>query len=306
MRAAYIDQHGGPEAFRYGELPDPTPAAGEVLVDIRAATVNGADWKVRNGTSLPDKTFPYVMGRDFSGVVAALGTGATDFVTGDEVYGVCDEGQEGTYATRVAINASIIGRKPANMSHIDAAALALTGLTALVSIEDNLKLKRGERILIQGGAGGVASFAIQLAKHIGATVITTASKANHPYVAALGADQVIDYQAEDFTCLVKDCDAVFDTVGGKVAPRAYDVLKPGGRAAFIASGRQPPQPADASMTCYRPKVGRGRAYIDRISELYVMGAVQPPESRTFSLAEAPAAHRISEGRHLRGKLVFVM
>ena len=128
------------------------------------------------------------------------------------------------------------------MSHVDAAALALTGLTALCSIEDSLKLKSGETILIQGGAGGVASFAIQLAKHLGARVITTASAANLSYLRDIGADEVIDYNATDFTKAVRNCDAVFDTVGGDVATRSFAVLKPGGRAAFIASGPKAPTP----------------------------------------------------------------
>ena len=127
-------------------------------------------------------------------------------------------------------------RSRAALSHVDAAALALTGLTALCSVEDSLKLKSGETILIQGGAGGVASFAIQLAKHLGARVITTASAANLAYLRDLGADEVIDYNTTDFTKAVSNCDAVFDTVGGDVATRSFAVLKPGGRAAFIASG----------------------------------------------------------------------
>ena len=124
---------------------------------------------------------------------------------------------------------------------INAAALALAGLTAICTIEDTLKLKAGETILIQGGAGGVASFAIQLSKHLGAHVITTASASNHDYLRKIGADEIIDYNAVDFTKVVKDCDAVFDTVGGDVAQRSFKVLKPGGRAAFIASGPQAPK-----------------------------------------------------------------
>ena len=133
---------------------------------------------------------------------------------------------------------------------------ALTGLTALVSVEDTLKLKSGETILIQGGAGGVAGFAIQLAKHLGARVITTASAANVSYLRDLGADEVIDYNTTDFTKAVRDCDAVFDTVGGDVATRSFAVLKSGGRAAFIASGPTAPTPPRADVVSLRPAVGR--------------------------------------------------
>ena len=195
-------------------------------------------------------------------------------------------------------------RSPISLSHVEAAALALIGLTALVSIEDTLKLKSGETILIQGGAGGVASFAIQAAKHTGARVISTASAANLDYVRKLGADQVIDYNAQDFTKVVSGCDAVFDTVGGDVAMRSFAVLRPGGRAAFIGSGPTAPASPRADVTSLRPKVGRDRAHLDRISALVAGGDVRVPEIKTYKLSDAVAAHRVSEGRHFRGKLVF--
>src|ERR1700740_1412518 len=197
MKAAYIERHGGPEVLKFGDMPDPVAKPGEVVVDIVAASVNGADWKVREGKSGQLARFPYILGRDFSGVVSAVGEGVGDLSVGDEVFAVCDAGQEGAYAEKIAIKAAIVARKPDSLSHVDAAALALAGLTAICAIEDTLKLKAGETILIQGGAGGVASFAIQLAKHIGAKVITTASAANTAYLRGLGADEVIDYNATD-------------------------------------------------------------------------------------------------------------
>src|SRR5437868_13247722 len=224
MKAAFVERHGGPEVLPYGDLPDPTAAPGEVLIDIVAASVNGADWKVRAGEYKQAK-FPYVLGRDFSGLVSALGPGAQDFRVGDAVFGVCEAGQEGAYAEKIAVKAAIIAAKPSALSHGDAAALALTGLTALSAIEDTLKLKRGETILIQGGAGGVASFAIQLAKHIGARVITTASTGNLGYLREIGADQVIDYTTTDFTKAVSNVDAVFETVGGDVGLQSFAVLR---------------------------------------------------------------------------------
>jgi NADPH:quinone reductase-like Zn-dependent oxidoreductase len=190
------------------------------------------------------------------------------------------------------------------LSHVDATALALTGLTALRSIEGSLKLKSGETILIQGGAGGVASFAIQLAKHLGARVITTASAGNLAYVGELGADQVIDYNAADFRKVVSNCDAVFDTVGGDVAMQSFAVLKPGGRAAFIASGAQAPKPDRSDVTALRPAVGRDRPAMERVAELHRAGAVRPPPVRLFKLADAAEAVGISKARHLKGKLVL--
>ena len=304
MKAAYLMEHGDPEVLRYGELPEPVATAGEVSIDVHAASVNGADWKVRAGRYAPVPAFPYVPGRDFSGVVSALGEGVKDLDVGDEVFGVCDVGREGAYAERLAIKASIVARKPAGLSHVECAALALTGLTALVSIEDTLDVKAGETVLVQGGAGGVASFAIQVAKHLGARVITTTSAGNLDYVRGLGADQVIDYRAEDFTTLVSACDAVFDTVGGEVAIRSFEVLRPGGRAAFIASGNAAPPSPRPDVRSLRPNVRRDRAHLERIVALVTAGAVRVPAITTYALADAAAAHRVSEGRHLRGKLVF--
>jgi NADPH:quinone reductase-like Zn-dependent oxidoreductase len=304
MKAAFIERHGGPEVLEFGEMPDPVAGPGEVLVDIVAASVNGADWKVREGKSGQLSHFPYILGRDFSGVVSALGEGVTDLHIGDEVFAVCDVGQEGAYAEKIAIKAAIVAGKTDRLSHVEAAALGLAGLTAICAIEDTLKLKAGETILIQGGAGGVASFAIQLAKYLGARVITTASAPNHDYLRKIGADEIIDYNAVDFTKVVSDCDAVFDTVGGDVAQRSFAVLKPGGRAAFIGSGAQAPKPDRGDVVALRPSVGRDRPHLERIVALVAMGAVRPPEITIYRLSEAVAAHKVSQSRHFRGKLVF--
>lgn len=303
MKAAFIERYGGPEVFQYGDLPDPVAGPGEVVVDIVAASINAADWKVRLGDYKHTK-FPLIPGRDFSGVISAVGEGVDDLAVGDAVFGVCAAGQEGAYAEKIAVKAAIIAKKPDDLSHVDAAALALIGLTAQSAIEETLKLQRGEKILIQGGAGGVASFAIQLAKHIGAYVVTTASAANHDYIRSLGADEVIDYNARDFTQAVSGCDAVFDTVGGDVALRSFAVLKPGGRAAFVASGLQAPKPERGDVTSLRPPVARARRPLERIVELVRAGAVRVPEIKLYRLSEAADAHRLSESRHFRGKLVF--
>ena len=304
MKAAYFMKNGGPDVLQYGDVPDPVARPGEVLIDVHAASVNAADWKVRAGHYAPITDFPYIPGRDFSGVVRALGDGVKDFAVGDAVFGVCEAGRDGAYAEKIAIQSAIVATKPESLSHVECAALALTGLTALVSIEDTLRLKAGETILVQGGAGGVASFAIQLARHLGARVITTASAANHDYLRRLGADQIIDYNAQDFTQVVSGCDAVLDTVGDEVAKRSFDVLRPGGRAAFIASGNTAPPSPRADVLSLRPKVGRDRAHLDRVATLVTTGVVRIPEITTYKLSEAATAHAVSEGRHLRGKLVF--
>ena len=306
MKAAFIEQFGGPEVLKYGDLPDPVAAPGEVVIDVVAASVNAADWKFRAGeySKNAQPKFPLIPGRDFSGVISAAGNAVKDLNVGDAVFGVCEAGQEGAYAEKIAVKATIVAKKPDGLSHVNAAALALTGLTAISAVEETLKLQPGETILVQGGAGGVASFAIQFAKHIGARVITTTSAANRDYVRELGADKIIDYNAQDFTQVVTGCDAVFDTVGGDVAQKSFAVLKPGGRAAFIASGAQAPKPNRNDVTSLRPPVRRARQHLERIAQLFQAGAIRPPEIKLYRLSEAADAHRLSESRHFRGKLVF--
>jgi NADPH:quinone reductase-like Zn-dependent oxidoreductase len=303
MKAAYIQQYGGPEVLKYGDLPDPSPGSGQIVVDTVAASVNGADWKVCAG-EYNHPSFPVILGRDFSGLVSAVGADVKDLKVGDEVFGVLEAGRDGTYCEKIVIGAAIVAKKPASLSHVEATALALTGLTAIRAIEDSIKLKAGETILIQGGAGGVASFAIQLAKHIGARVITTASAGNLAWMRELGADQAIDYNATDFRKVVSNVDAVFETVGGDVAMQSFAVLKPGGRAAFIASGPQAPKPDRSDVISLRPAVGRDRPALERVAELHRLGAVKAPPVRLFKLSDAVEAVGISKARHLKGKLVF--
>jgi len=304
MKAVLFEKHGGPEVLHLAEVPDPIAGPGEVVVDIDAASVNAADYKVRSGQGNYNLAFPHILGRDFSGVVSTVAAGVTDFAVGDAVFGVTDQGIEGAYAEKIAIKAAIIAKKPDRLGHAEAAAMGLTSLTALWAIEDTARLKAGETILIQGGAGGVAGFAIQLAKHLGATVITTASARNHDYVRHLGADRVIDYNVEDFATVVSGCDVVFDTVGGDVQVRSYAVLKPGGRLVWIAAAPAGFQPTRKDVQVLRPNVARDRAHLERMLALLEAGAVWPPAIERYKLAEAGEAHRVSESRHLQGKLVL--
>jgi NADPH:quinone reductase-like Zn-dependent oxidoreductase len=303
MKAVLFKQHGGPEVLSYEEVPDPVAGPGEVVVDIHAASVNAADYKVRLGGPNHNLRLPHILGRDFSGVVSAVGPGA-DLAVGDAVFGVLDQGHEGAYAEKVAIKAEIIAKKPDNLGHAEAAALALISITTLWTLEDTVQLQAGETILIQGGAGGCAGFGIQYAKHVGATVITTASARNHDYVRSLGADRVIDYNTEDFTKTVSDCDVVFDTVGGDVQVRSYEVLKPGGRLTWIAPAPAGYRPTRDDVRTLRANVTRDRKHLERLVELLQAGAVWPPDITRYKLTDAAEAHRVSEARHLRGKLVF--
>jgi NADPH:quinone reductase-like Zn-dependent oxidoreductase len=304
VKAAFFRTHGAPEVLEYGEFADPVAQAGEVLVEIHAASVNAADWKMRSGNYPTRVPLPHIPGRDFSGVVVALGEGARDFGPGDAVFGVCELPAEGAYAERIAVRQAIVARKPERFTHVECAAVALAGVTALVSVADTLKVTAGESVLIHGGAGGVGGFAIQVARHLGARVVTTASAPNHPYVLSLGADRVIDYRTEDFTRQISGCDAVLDTVGGDVTARSFAVLRSGGRLASVAAGARAPVSPRADVVSLRPNVERKRRHLERVAGLLAQGALRPPEITVFPLSEAPAAHRLSEARHLRGKIVL--
>ena len=305
MKAAYLVAHGGVDMFRYGDLPDPVPGPDDVLVDIHAASVNAADWKVRINAYGSKLDFPYVLGRDFSGVVSAVGANVSDLAVGDEVFGVCPAGQEGTYCEKIAIKAAITAKKPAHMSHVDAAALALIGLTAIVTIDESLKLQKGEKILIHGGAGGVAGFALQYAKHIGAHVVTTASARNADYVRSLGADEVIDYNTTRFEDLLSDADIVVDGMAGEIRERSWKTLKPGG--ILIALTGAPPNDATAAERGIRQKtmlVHPDAAQLTKIAEMVDAGKIRVIVDAVVPLAEAARAHQMSETGHSRGKIVL--
>jgi NADPH:quinone reductase-like Zn-dependent oxidoreductase len=304
MKAIQVDAYGGPEVLQLREVVDPVAGAGELVVDIHAASVNPVDWKIRNGARKDNLslTFPYTPGIDFSGVVRAVDDAVTDFGRGDEVYGVTPQTQQGTYAEVIAVDSSLVARKPAGLSHVDAAALSLVGATAIVSL-DTVDLGAGETILIHAGAGGVGGFAVQYAKHLGATVYATASARNHDYVRDLGADKVIDYTSQDFTLAVPKCDVVYDTMGGKVHEQSFAVLKPAGRLAYVAAPPAGFTPPD-NVTVKRPSVTRDPKHLDRIAELCAAGAVKPMDVTEMALADAAAAHRLSAEGHVRGKLVF--
>jgi len=307
MKAIQFAQFGGPEVLRLADVSRPMPGAGEVVVDIHAAGVNPADWKGRAGLNENAKaiTFPHIPGRDFSGVIANVGAGVSDFKVGEAVFGVVAATTESTYCEAVAIPTGMIARKPANVSHAEMAAISLGALTALIALEDTAQLKSGETVLIQGGAGGVGGMGVQIARHLGAKVIATARAANHDYVRGLGASQLVDYSRDDFTKMGRLCDVVFDTVGGAVQSKSALVLKPGGRLVFVARGEKDSSaPADVKML--RPNVVRDRPHMDRVSELVASGAIKPPQIQTFPLEKAADAQELSKTGHVRGKLVLIV
>jgi NADPH:quinone reductase-like Zn-dependent oxidoreductase len=306
MKAILIEEFGGPEIMIPRDVPDPVASAGEIVVAIHAVSINPTDWKTRAGLRASASILPFIPGCDFSGVVAEVGSGVADFSPGDEVFGVTPQGGGGTYAEAVAIDAALVAPKPKSLTHVEAAALALVGLTALVSVEDTAVIQAGETILIQGGAGGVGGFAVQCAKHAGANVFATCSGRNVDYVLGLGADAAINYEEEDFTETVPPCDIVFDTVGGAVQGRSFSVLKPGGRLVYIARGSEGAPPPPDHIQMLRPRADRDRAHMERIIELVREGAVTPPEITEMPLADVPRAHELSATGHVRGKIVLTL
>jgi NADPH:quinone reductase-like Zn-dependent oxidoreductase len=307
MKAIRIHRHGGPDALQLDEIAVPALAPGQLLVRIRAASVNPGDIKVRAGTTPYMKpALPHTLGRDFSGVVHTVAPGVEGLRVGDEVFGVTPTGQEGAYAEFIAIDASLIANKPPQSDHAGTTALALTGLTALAALEETARLEPGETVLIHGAAGGVGSFAVQYAKSRGARVIATARRANHAYVARLGADQIIDYTSEDFAMAAPPCDVVLDLLGGEVFRRSLGVLRPGGRLVYVSAATA--IPADArrdDVQVLQARVSRGRAQLERIASLLAQGAVSPPAIMQFPLERAREAHERMESRSFVGKLVLI-
>jgi alcohol dehydrogenase len=241
MKAFLIDRYGGGAGARIGEVPAPELRENDVLVQIHAASVNPLDSKIRDGEFkliLPYR-LPLILGNDLAGVVVQAGSQVRRFKPGDEVYARPDKNRIGAFAEFISINEADVAPKPKTLTMEEAASIPLVGLTAWQALVERANLKPGQKILIHAGSGGVGTFAIQLAKHLGAVVATTASAANLDFVQSLGADIVIDYRKDNFETLLQDFDVVLDTLGAKTLEKSLRVLKPGGKLIGIAG---PPDP----------------------------------------------------------------
>lgn len=235
MRAMVIDRYGK-VPMRLAEMPTPEIGEYEVLAEIHAASINPVDFKIRDGKVklLVKYKMPLILGNDFSGVVANVGAKVTRFKVGDEIYARPRKSKIGTFAEYIAIHEEDIALKPKNLSFEEAASIPLVGLTSYQALTDILQLQKGQKILIQAGAGGVGTFAIQLAKLMGATVATTASVAGASLVKSLGADEIINYKTEKFDEILKNYDAVFDTLGGEILEKSFEVIKRGGKIVSVS------------------------------------------------------------------------
>jgi alcohol dehydrogenase len=328
MKALAIRRYGAPMEMM--DLPRPEPRQGELLVRVRAASVNPVDYKIRDGgvkVMIP-YSFPLILGNDLAGDVEAVGPGVTKFAVGDAIYSRLDKDRIGAIAEYALVRESAAASKPAVLDYVEAASLPLVGLTAWQVLVDLANLRVGQKVLIHAGSGGVGTFAIQLAKHLGAQVTTTASTKNHALVKSLGADIAIDYKTTRFEEVVRDQDVVFDTQGGETLLRSFEAVKPGG--VVVTVGGRPDAKFARAWGLSLPlvwilgflnrKVDRqakqkgvrfeylfmhaSGEQLEKISALVDQGAIKPVLDRTFPLGEAADAISYVESGKAVGKVVI--
>jgi NADPH:quinone reductase-like Zn-dependent oxidoreductase len=297
MRAVVLHETGGPEVLRIEALDTPQPGDGELLVRVSAAAVNPIDWKIRRGVRPRD--LPVVLGNDISGTVER--SLADGYAEGEEVFGFA---RSGGYAEYAVSPVGAVAKKPAGITHVQAAALPVAGLTAWQAIFDHGGLREGQTLLVAGAAGGVGHLAVQFAKHAGARVIGTGSARNREFVLGLGADEYVDYTSQDVAEVVSAADVAFDTVGGETTKTLVPTLREGGVLVTIAA--EPPEQeaaargARALVFSATPKPDQ----LAQIAELVASGEVTVEIAQTFALDDVVKAHELSEAGHTRGKLVL--
>lgn len=306
MKAVRIHAYGGPEVLHHEDVPLPQLQPDDILIRVRAAAVNPVDWKIREGylQGFLNHRLPLILGWDVSGEVVEVGSEATGFKVGDQVYARPDIERDGSYAEFIAVRASEAARKPAALDHVGAAAVPLTALTAWQALVETARLQAGQTVLVHAAAGGVGSLAVQLAKARGARVFATASAVNVGLVADLGADQFIDYTKTRFEEVVKDADVVLDTIGGDTQERSWQVLKPGGILVSIVS---PPPEATAAAHGVRGAfvfIHPSGQQLSAVAQLIDDGRMKPIIHAVLPLSEARQAHAISQSGHARGKIVL--
>jgi NADPH:quinone reductase-like Zn-dependent oxidoreductase len=313
MKAAQIKGYGSSdEVIEINkDAPAPNdPSAGKVLVKIKAAGINPVDWKIREGymQQMIPLQFPSSLGADFSGVIEKVGQGVSEFRQGDEVYGQASmlSGGSGAFAEMALANADTIAHKPKSLSHPEAAGLPLVGVSAWLALVETISLQKSQKILIHGGAGGIGSVAIQLAKHLGAYVATTVSTNDKQFAKEVGADEIIDYKTQTFEELIGDYDAAFDTVGGETYSRSFKVLKRGG---IIVSMLE--QPNQELMTQFGVKaifqftqINRDR--LTKLAQWVDQNNIRVNVDKTFPLEEAGRALDYQRDVHPRGKVVLAI
>lgn len=310
MKAVVIEEYGGLNELKEKVIDKPIPLDNQVLVEVKAASVNPIDWKLREGylQDRYDFEFPIILGWDVAGVVADVGKHVQGFEIGDRVFARPELTRLGTYAEYTVVDDLLLAKIPDNLSFDEAASIPLAGLTAYQALFDALEIMEGQKVLIHAGAGGVGTYAIQLAKLKGAYVATTASKKNHGYLTSLGADKCIDYKTESFEEILSEYDAVFDTVGGQTLLNSMKVLRKGGKIVSIV---EPPSEQMAGQYGIREQflwlIPRGDQ-LQELASLLGEGRLKPAPLETFPFSEKGVrnAQELSESGHTRGKIVIKM
>jgi NADPH:quinone reductase-like Zn-dependent oxidoreductase len=310
MRAAQLTHYGDKDALQFTtQAPQPTAAAGQVLVKVEAASINAIDWKIREGMmqQMAPVTFPATLGGDLAGTIVAVGDGVTEFEVGQEVYGQTNPfSGAGSFAEFSPIAAGSIALKPSTVDFVAAAALPLTTASTYQALVETLRLEAGQKILIHGGAGGIGSFAVQLAKHLGAYVATTAAPEDIEFVRSLGADEAIDYTSQKFEDMLHDYDAVFDTVGGETNKKSYQVLKPGGQLVSMAAAADDALADQYTVTATAQQTRVTTDRLQKIAELVDQGVLKAAIDKVFPLEQAAEAVEYMRQGHHRGKVVIKM
>jgi NADPH:quinone reductase-like Zn-dependent oxidoreductase len=302
MKAVVVKSYGGPDKLQVEEIPLPTPKTDEVLVRIVSSGVNPVDWKVVEGHF--NHSLPFVPGWDFSGVVEQKGESVEKFSVGDEVFGRPDVTGQGTYAEYITVKENIIARKPASRSHDEVGGLALAGLTAWQSLFTFGLLEKGQIVFITGAAGGVGSFAVQLAKWKGAHIIATASKSNEQFVRELGASEVLDHNEAGYLSAVNPVDLVFDTYGGEQQRKLAGIVREGGRYISTVGIIDQLMFEEKNVHAQSMFAQSLPEDLDELARLSNDGTIRTIISKTFSLDEAKQAHIEGRKGHTRGKMII--
>ncbi|HZE86860.1 MAG TPA: NADP-dependent oxidoreductase [Methylomirabilota bacterium] len=308
MKAAQVTNYN--EKIEVNNIEQPKIVEGKVLVEIHAAGINPFDWKVRAGymKDFMPVQLPLTLGGDFSGTITAVGDDVTDFHIGDEVYGQANAvgGGSGSFAEFALASAKNIAAKPKNIDFLQAGAIPLTGVSALQALTEHINLQKDQKILIHGGAGGIGSIAIQIAKHIGAYVATTVSTNDKEYAQKLGADEVIDYQNQKFEDVVKDYDAVYDTVGTETYKRSFSVLKNSGIIVSMIEQPNEELMKQFGVTALVQLTKVTTQHLTKLTELLDNHVVTIHIEKTFSLDEAEEALTYVQQTPPQGKVVLVI
>lgn len=307
-RAVVIEAYGGKDQLKEATVQLPELKANQLLVKVAATSINPIDWKLREGylKQMFPWDFPIILGWDVAGDIVEIGADVTEFKVGDAIYARPETTRFGTYADYAIVDAELAAIKPENQNYAEAAAVPLAGLTAYQALFEHGRLKEGEKVLIHAGAGGVGTYAIQLAKAAGAYVITTASPRNHELLQKLGADEIIDYHTTDFEEVLQDIDLVFDTMGGDTQKKSFTVLKPKGRLISILSIEDEDLAKEKDIFAKAVWLRTNGKQLAELTELIEAEKVNSVIGATFPLMAQGIydAHTLSETHHAVGKIVI--